>query len=237
MSKHRSYCFTINNYDKDDIDNLLDMSFKYLIIGFEEGKKGTQHIQGYIQYWNPRNWSGVRKTFGDAHIEVAKGNPQQNIDYCSKDGEYYEFGERPTQGGRVTYEQIEAAMQDPHNNATIIRQYAKTYEQIKQLDIAKSDVKTKYYVIQPQFDAIQEVQEYFGQLEDITVITDLNQLGGYDNPKIVLFYQDYPDKLTCLYPRGVPIKYKYGYEYRTIKPEKFIIVTDTPKVYPLYKNI
>ena len=239
MSRHRSYCFTINNYTTKDLDMLLDVYAKYFCFGFEVGKDKTPHIQGYIQYYAARSFNAIKKDIPRAHIEISKGSPIQNIEYCSKDGEFYEFGDRPTEGGKVTYEQIDAAMKDPHNNATIIRQYSKTYEQIKQLDIKNSDVKTKYYVIKPEYDAIQEVQDYFQEEEitDMAVITELSQLGAYDNPKIVLYYQDYPDRLTPMYPRGVPINYKYGYEFRTAKPVKFIIVSDTPKLYPLYKNI
>jgi len=241
MSRHRSFCFTINNYTNEHIDILLYMSFKYMIFGFEKGtEKLTEHIQGYVQFDNPRSWDAVVNTLPyAAHVEVAGGNPKQNIDYCSKENEFYEFGDRPTEGGRLTYEQIKNAMNDPHNNPTIIRQYGKTYEQIKQMDIEQRKTQTKFYVINPVQDAITEINEYFEDEMDegTVVITDLCQLGGYDDPKVIIYYQDYPEKLTILYPRGVPIKYKYGYEYKTVKPERFIVVTDTPKIYPLYKNI
>lgn len=239
MNKHKSYSFTINNHTYKDLSQLLESSFKYLIFGFEIGKDNTPHIQGYIQYYNQKHFSSVKKDMPRAHIEISKGTSQQNIDYCSKDGEYYEFGERPTLGGRVTYDQIHEAFLDPKNNATIIRQYAKTYDQINQLIIKNKEVKTKYYVIKPEFDAIQEIQDYFLEQKytELAIITELVQLAAYPDPKIVVYYQTYPDKLTELYPRGVPIYYKYGYEYRQIKPERFIIVTDTPKLYPLYKNI
>lgn len=236
MSRHRSYCFTINNYTAKDIDKLLDAYFKYMCFGFEVGKDDTPHIQGYIQYYTTRSFAAIKKDIPRAHIEISKGSPMQNIEYCSKDGEFYEFGERPTEGGRVTYDQIEAAMKDPKNNATIIRQYAKTYEQIKQLEIKNKQVQTKYYVIKPDTDAIQEIQEYFGDI-NLSVVVKIDDLAIYDDVDNVVLYEEYPERKTTLYPRGMPITYKYGYEIRHVKPEKFIIVTDTPNLYPLYKNI
>jgi len=237
--KARSYCFTINNPSDDDLDNVLRLDCKYLVFGFETGKKGTEHIQGYVQFNNPRFFKAVSKLLPRAHLLIAKGTPQQNIDYCTKDGDFHEFGDRPTEGGRVSYERIEAAMKDPASDPHIAHMYRNVFKMVKEKEIRERTEPTKFYVINPIGDAITEIVEYFG-LDDPTelcVVTEMHQLAMYEDPLRVVLFADYPDKLHSLWPRGVPIAYKFGYEMKVIKPKTFIIVTPTPGLYPLYKNI
>lgn len=230
MSRHRSYCFTLNNPDEKDLDNLINLEFKYMILGFETGKKGTPHIQGYIQYHNPASFTKARLDLIGSHVEVAKGTPKQNIDYCSKDGDWYEYGVRPTEGGKVTYEQVAEAFNNPRENMTIIRQYGKAYEYVRQLDITDSIVSTRYYTMLPVMDAISEVLEYFGRETNLIIVTSVAELAAYDDEdfidKTVVILYPLLDHLIPLYPRGVPIKYKYGFNYHTCKPKNLVIVTD-----------
>lgn len=96
MSKTRTYCFTINNYTPAIEQLVQNYPHEYLIYGREVGASGTPHLQGYIRFANARS---LRSVISDtalwgAHWEIAKGNPQQNIDYCSKEGNVYEHGTR-----------------------------------------------------------------------------------------------------------------------------------------------
>lgn len=85
----RSFCFTLNNYSEQEYEDLKEWAqgHKY-IIGKEVGKEGTSHLQGYIYTKNPIRLSTLLKINKRIHWEKAKGNIQQNLDYCSKDGEY-----------------------------------------------------------------------------------------------------------------------------------------------------
>lgn len=96
MSKHRAYIFTLNNYTKDDVARLSVIECKYVVYGYEVAPTtGTPHLQGYLVFHNPRAFTAVAKEFA-WHIEVARGDPQQNFDYSTKtEGEYYERGTRP----------------------------------------------------------------------------------------------------------------------------------------------
>lgn len=243
MPGHRSWIFTINNYTDQDVDELFMMNFKYMIIGFEIAPTtGTPHIQGYVQFYEQRLKRAVKHDIHRGHIKVAYGNFEDNIAYCSKDDVWFEYGIKPTKGGKVTYTQVEAAFADPENNMTIIRQYGKAFEYVKQQRIVKSDVKTKYYVIKPEFDAITEIIEYLGEI-NIVVIQNISELAAYDSDdfsdKSIILLFPYLDYIIPLYPRGIPLKYKYGYEYRTAKPKHFIVVTDTASLGRLtgYKKI
>lgn len=100
MSRSRAWCFTLNNYD----GVLLPASFPkepcYLCYGEEVGENGTPHLQGYVFLPNAVGLSFVRAVAPDAHWEVSRGSPEQNRDYCRKDGIFTEFGELPVQGKR-----------------------------------------------------------------------------------------------------------------------------------------
>ena len=97
MSKTRAYCFTINNPSiADDLElELLKDNVDYLIYGKECGELGTPHYQGYVRFAHPVTSRRVSSLLSRAHVERAKGNAQQNINYCSKDGDFVEHGERP----------------------------------------------------------------------------------------------------------------------------------------------
>lgn len=97
MSKSRNWVFTLNNPTPgDDLEiELLKEHVKYFVYGRERGELGTPHYQGYVQFPHPVSRRRVSSLLSRAHIEVAKGNAQQNREYCTKDGDYEEYGEAP----------------------------------------------------------------------------------------------------------------------------------------------
>lgn len=100
-SRHRNYCYTLNNYTDEEKENLWAIECRYHIQGFECGASGTPHIQGYICFKNARTFSSVKNTLGGrAHIEVAQGDSLQNREYCSKEGDFREHGEAPISNQR-----------------------------------------------------------------------------------------------------------------------------------------
>lgn len=243
-ARARSYCFTVNNYAYEDLMAFLDIECKYKCFGFEEGENGTPHIQGYVQFRNPTSFLTMKRCLPRAHIEIAKGTPAQNIEYCSKDGDFHEFGDRPHEGGakgKKTTEEILAELEDPMNNLSTVRQYARTVEVAKALLLKQRKRETKFYVHVPIGDAITEILEYFDGVPDWTIIENLCELGFYEDPKNVIYMpyicSDTSFDTRNLWPRGKPILYKYGYEYREIKPDRFVFVTDDHRGYPLYKRI
>lgn len=93
--KTRGWCFTLNNYTEVERDAILSISCKYIIVGREVGENLTPHLQGYIYFTNAKTLSQVKMVNGKAHFEAAKGTAAQNFDYCSKDGNFEERGEKP----------------------------------------------------------------------------------------------------------------------------------------------
>lgn len=121
--KSRNFCFTINNYTFEDMQTLFQNDASYLCIGFEKGKNNTPHIQGYLHFTTPRHFSSIKHLIPRAHIEMCKGTVQHNIDYCMKDGESYEFGERPEQGKRTDLEDIKDLIQDGVSDRELATKY------------------------------------------------------------------------------------------------------------------
>lgn len=103
--RSRAFVFTINNYTEDDLkpfsSDRMKKQCKYYIYGFEVGKCGTPHIQGYIYFHNQKKFKELKKYFlPRAHIECAHGTVEQNISYTTKDDKYIEWGEKPIIGKR-----------------------------------------------------------------------------------------------------------------------------------------
>jgi len=95
----KNWCFTLNNYSTDEqllITALHPEKVSYLVYGRETGEEGTPHLQGYFVAKTRQRLTSVKKWIPRAHFEVAKGTPEQNLEYCSKEEDYDEFGEIPT---------------------------------------------------------------------------------------------------------------------------------------------
>ena len=61
---------------------------------------GTPHLQGYAELTKQTRFTTACKWY-KWHIENAYGNQEQNITYCSKQGETFERGEKKKQGKRT----------------------------------------------------------------------------------------------------------------------------------------
>lgn len=92
----RSFCFTLNNYKPAEQEQLRKLPCKYLIFGREKGDSGTPHLQGYVYFNSAKTLKAAIKTLPKrCHLEVAKADAAANYKYCSKDGDFEEFGQRP----------------------------------------------------------------------------------------------------------------------------------------------
>nr|AGG39826.1 replication-associated protein [Diporeia sp. associated circular virus] len=148
MSKNRSYCFTWNNYSIENIDYVKDYitkNSKYGCFGVEIGTSGTPHLQGYIQFENPRSYKKIINDLKGCHIIISKGNKKQNIDYCSKDNSFWEFGNKDTQGERTDLKEL---VKDVLNGGVSVNnilrddplmyhQYGRTLDKVEDLKISE----------------------------------------------------------------------------------------------------
>lgn len=125
-SKGRKRCITarrihavVNNYALGDVELLqeaLEQSCNYGIIGKEVGANGTPHLQCYFQWSSPKSLASIQKEIYAAlggrkcWLTVANGSAKQNRTYCSKDGDFIEFGDVPSPGKRTDWDAVKAAI-------------------------------------------------------------------------------------------------------------------------------
>ncbi|AXH76624.1 MAG: putative viral replication protein [Circoviridae sp.] len=85
----RKFCFTLNNWTQEEFEQITDFaSSGKWIIGKEVGeKKLTQHLQGYVEFDNPRYFKSVIKFNKRIHWEVCRNGPAA-IKYCQKEGNW-----------------------------------------------------------------------------------------------------------------------------------------------------
>lgn len=88
------YCFTLNNYSNVEIENVLKFckeNCKSWIFGKEIGENQTPHLQGFFKLKKKMRITEFKTIPGilRAHFEKCKGTDQENITYCSKDGDYF----------------------------------------------------------------------------------------------------------------------------------------------------
>ena len=103
INASKRWCFTLNNYNQEDIDHLnshgSDVS-DFLIFSEEVGESGTPHLQGYIEF---KKKTRPMEHFNNKrfHWEKSKGSQIQNKDYITKaDGNVYVNGKRWVEDNR-----------------------------------------------------------------------------------------------------------------------------------------
>lgn len=107
QAKNRNYCFTsFENVDhmhfKEAYSEYID-EINYLIVGIETcPTTQKKHIQGFIQLKAPMRLTRLKDIMQckTMHIETTKGTPEDNVKYCSKEGNFKEYGVLQTQGKR-----------------------------------------------------------------------------------------------------------------------------------------
>jgi hypothetical protein len=103
----KRWCFTVN-YSNEAIACFHDAADRaYVIIGREVGENGTPHMQGYITFFKPKRLGACKHIHPTAHWEIARGSTEQNISYCSKEGDFHELGDRPKVGPRAIIEAVD----------------------------------------------------------------------------------------------------------------------------------
>jgi len=139
LASKRSRSWAVTAWTRPVYDQL---QMSYLIFG-EEICPTTQkiHFQTYVHFFNAKTLAATQKFFnGNAHIEVPLGSPGENIAYCSKDGQFEEFGERPAQGKRTDLADLAKDISNGRtvdsialDNPMLYHQYGRTLNKLEDL--------------------------------------------------------------------------------------------------------
>ncbi len=113
---------TINNYTDEEsgaFDNIVasyGTIITYIVVGIEVGLgTETPHLQFYLETKETQRRAALLKIpgLGRAFLELAKGTKAQNYEYCTKEGNWREFGKpKPGQGKRCDLDAVEDAIKE-----------------------------------------------------------------------------------------------------------------------------
>ena len=108
MSRVKRWCFTLNNYTDADYEAVFPLAadgshrlsplLVYACVGKELSTSGTPHLQGFVCVRIRSRLSAVSAILPRAHWEVAR-TVEAAIEYCKKDGNFRELGEKPAEIG------------------------------------------------------------------------------------------------------------------------------------------
>lgn len=111
--RSRAWVFTYNNWpdhmdDHWKIVECCEFNCEYAIFGYEISDSGTEHLQGYMYFKDAKTFKAIKDkyTCKRIHLQVAKGTPKQNYKYCSKQGNFHEWGKLPQQGRRSDFDEL-----------------------------------------------------------------------------------------------------------------------------------
>lgn len=220
----RNFCFTLNNYTDDEVTQIKESDkYQYIIWGKEVGANGTPHLQGYCELRRRARTGAISRYpgFRRCHIEARRGTQLQAIEYCQKDGDWEEHGEKKVQGRRTDIESVRALFREPNVSLRGIMEVASSYQAIK-----VAQVMMPYF--EPSRNWVPEVVWIWGDAGTGKTRLARNLCGeicyqkgdsskwfeGYDGDENVILddyrfnWMEFNDFLTLLdrYPRRVECK-------------------------------
>lgn len=152
----RGWIIVINNYNDKDLQQLkvLTTTADYLIVGKEQGEKGTPHYQCYGYWKDKKTFKALKKLVPRAHLEVAIGTSSQNKEYCSKQEVVFEHGDLPVAGKRTDLDAIKKICKDSGKMADV-SEVAMNPQQVRM-----AEIYLKYH--EKARDWKPEVRWYYG---------------------------------------------------------------------------
>ena len=249
----RAYVITINNWTQGEYDALASESNDYMIIGKEVGENGTPHLQAYIYKKNKISFVGLKKRNPRAHIDVAKGNAEENQKYCSKEKDFTEFGEIPAQGKRTDLDTIAKEITEGTATAesilltqpTMYHQYGRTLNALEDLRMRKlfrtEMTKCIWYHGKTGTGKSHTAFENYNPEDCYNYNPDGGWWEGYRQQPIVIINELRGDTLKYRELLLLIDKYPYAVRRRNREPMPFtsktIIITFALKPEDIYHNL
>lgn len=146
-AQSKRFCVTWFNYTDSTIVKLTDLfnssKLRYVVIG-EETCPETQrkHLQIYLETTKKITFRGLKDLLGDnaIHVEIAKGDAQSNLEYCSKEKLLLLLGKPVKKGQRTDLEAVKELIDSGtsyeslwDSNFSIMLQYRRGLEEYSNL--------------------------------------------------------------------------------------------------------
>ena len=150
VAKYRRWCFTINNYTGVPDAEFLrgPPPIKYICFGKEVSTTGTPHLQGYVCFENlVARPAQIFARFGQGHFEPAYGTVEQNVEYCSKEGEFSEFGMRPQDRRDQGHHGARGGSHGSRGGDMEIERWERTWDLAKEgrIEEIPADIRVRHY--------------------------------------------------------------------------------------------
>lgn len=137
--RFRLFCWTAYNVDE------ISINCRFYGYGREVcPTTGRKHLQGFCYWDNAKTLSAAIKALKPHHVEIANGTIDQQIAYCSKEGNYTEVGDKPSQGARSDLLELRdriASGTSAENicveNPIVYHQYGRTLEKLEDVYMRK----------------------------------------------------------------------------------------------------
>jgi len=149
MSKkgYRGWCFTINNYTPEDLEQIKSLKCIYLIYAPEVcPTTGTPHYQGCVVFKDQITMSALSKKLKRANLREMIGTAEQNRTYIrgpyNKDGkekpynpDHVEIGECPSgQGKRTDIDSMRLSLKESPSMRNVV-ETATSYQSVRMAEV------------------------------------------------------------------------------------------------------
>lgn len=194
---------------------LMDLKPVYWCMCDETGEEGTYHTHLFVQFKSAFGFSRLKACFPTAHLEKARGTPQENRDYVRKEGKYLESEKKTTnhietfeeegemieekQGKRSDLEDIYNMIEDGEGELEIIKKHPSmmlmpsAYDRVKGL-IQEEEANTfrvldvSYIYGETGTGKTSYVREQCGGYKGFYRITDYDHpFDGYKGEDAIMF--------------------------------------------------
>lgn len=239
----RGWCFTLHDYTAEEEQLIQALDAQYLVYGHETcPETGRLHLQGYIYFkGRGKRFGGVKSLLPDrVHLEQAKGSPQENHAYCTKEDKegFISQGQMPKQGKRNDIEVVREAIAGGAGMRQVV-QIATSYQAMKaaEMILKYSNLEEKnrdlsvfwFWGPTGSGKSYTARQEAGPGVDVFTAHATATWWDGYDNHNVILI-DDYRAnfcpfnellRLLDIYPKQLPIKGGF----RQLKATKIYITT------------
>lgn len=124
--RFRNVCFTSFGDEPEYVPSVMS----YLIYGLECcNTTGRWHWQGYVEFSRQLSSRQLKEILHNSHFERRHGDAQSAATYCTKDGEYCEYGTISRQGARSDLQEISQSIVDGSSILSIAQSHPRLFVQ------------------------------------------------------------------------------------------------------------